>query len=131
MFPNSKGYYIAFLISFGFIFEIYLFFLFFPSSSLLSPLVSSEYDATEYLDLIISSTDLGDLEAKLINHLPSLENVILDDLMTFVVTFMFSPDYVKNPYLRAKLVEVTLFFIFFIYFIKYNIYIYFYIIIFI
>jgi ubiquitin conjugation factor E4 B len=40
------------------------------------------------------------------NHLPSVENVPLDDLMTFVVTFMFSRDYVKNPYLRAKLVEV-------------------------
>lgn len=26
--------------------------------------------------------------------------------MTFVVTFMLSSDYVKNPYLRAKLVEV-------------------------
>lgn len=48
------------------------------------------------------------------SHLNILEQVRLDDLMTFVVTFMLSTDYVKNPYLRAKLVEVCDLYFFYI-----------------
>lgn len=29
-----------------------------------------------------------------------------DDFMNFIIMFMASPDYVRNPYLRAKMVEV-------------------------
>jgi ubiquitin conjugation factor E4 B len=35
-----------------------------------------------------------------------MENVPLDDMMTFITVFMSSPPYVKNPYMRAKLVDV-------------------------
>ncbi|EFJ06900.1 ubiquitin-protein ligase, UFD2 [Selaginella moellendorffii] len=35
-----------------------------------------------------------------------LEGVSLDEFMSFIVMFMSSPLYVKNPYLRAKMVEV-------------------------
>lgn len=36
----------------------------------------------------------------------ALDGVILDEFMSFIVMFMGSPLYVKNPYLRAKMVEV-------------------------
>ncbi|KAG0567242.1 hypothetical protein M758_7G160400 [Ceratodon purpureus] len=36
----------------------------------------------------------------------ALDGVILDEFMSFIVMFMGSPLHVKNPYLRAKMVEV-------------------------
>ncbi|XP_010904932.1 probable ubiquitin conjugation factor E4 [Elaeis guineensis] len=36
----------------------------------------------------------------------ALEGVVLDDFLNFIIMFMASPSYVKNPYLRAKMVEV-------------------------
>ncbi|GFY84878.1 U-box domain-containing protein [Actinidia rufa] len=36
----------------------------------------------------------------------ALDGVILDDFMNFIIMFMASPDFVRNPYLRAKMVEV-------------------------
>ncbi|OAY60270.1 probable ubiquitin conjugation factor E4 [Manihot esculenta] len=36
----------------------------------------------------------------------ALDGVLLDDFMNFVIMFMASPTYIRNPYLRAKMVEV-------------------------
>lgn len=36
----------------------------------------------------------------------ALDGVPLDDFLNFIIMFMASPDYIKNPYLRAKMVEV-------------------------
>ncbi|KAJ9562103.1 hypothetical protein OSB04_007263 [Centaurea solstitialis] len=36
----------------------------------------------------------------------ALDGVKLDDFMNFIIMFMASPEYVRNPYLRAKMVEV-------------------------
>ncbi|KAJ6683959.1 hypothetical protein OIU85_007634 [Salix viminalis] len=36
----------------------------------------------------------------------ALDGVILDDFMNFIIMFMASPTYIRNPYLRAKMVEV-------------------------
>ncbi|XP_073149096.1 probable ubiquitin conjugation factor E4 [Henckelia pumila] len=36
----------------------------------------------------------------------ALDGVILDDFMNFIIMFMASVDYIRNPYLRAKMVEV-------------------------
>ncbi|KAE8724840.1 putative ubiquitin conjugation factor E4 [Hibiscus syriacus] len=36
----------------------------------------------------------------------ALDGVILDDFMNFIIMFMASPQFIKNPYLRAKMVEV-------------------------
>ncbi|KAK1421953.1 hypothetical protein QVD17_24734 [Tagetes erecta] len=36
----------------------------------------------------------------------SLDGVKLDDFMNFIIMFMASPEYIRNPYLRAKMVEV-------------------------
>ncbi|ERN10305.1 hypothetical protein AMTR_s00177p00048180, partial [Amborella trichopoda] len=36
----------------------------------------------------------------------ALDGFLLDDFMNFIIMFMASPAYVKNPYLRAKMVEV-------------------------
>ncbi|KAI5062089.1 hypothetical protein GOP47_0022628 [Adiantum capillus-veneris] len=36
----------------------------------------------------------------------ALDGVILDEFMSFIVMFMGSPLHIKNPYLRAKMVEV-------------------------
>ncbi|KAJ8775019.1 hypothetical protein K2173_020023 [Erythroxylum novogranatense] len=36
----------------------------------------------------------------------ALDGVPLDDFMNFIIMFMASPTYVRNPYLRAKMVEV-------------------------
>ncbi|GMJ04118.1 Mutant, snc1 -enhancing 3, r Ubiquitin Fusion Degradation Protein2 [Hibiscus trionum] len=36
----------------------------------------------------------------------ALDGVILDDFMNFIIMFMGSPQFIKNPYLRAKMVEV-------------------------
>ncbi|XP_021721463.1 probable ubiquitin conjugation factor E4 [Chenopodium quinoa] len=36
----------------------------------------------------------------------ALDGVILDDFMNFIIMFMASPEYIRNPYLRAKMVEV-------------------------
>ncbi|CAO2820573.1 unnamed protein product [Amaranthus hypochondriacus] len=36
----------------------------------------------------------------------ALNGVILDDFMNFIIMFMASPDYIRNPYSRAKMVEV-------------------------
>ncbi|GMN42163.1 hypothetical protein TIFTF001_011375 [Ficus carica] len=35
-----------------------------------------------------------------------LDGVLLDDFMNFIIMFMASPNYIRNPYLRAKMVEV-------------------------
>lgn len=35
-----------------------------------------------------------------------LEGVPMEDLLLFFVTFMGSPAYIKNPYLRSRMVEV-------------------------
>ena len=37
----------------------------------------------------------------------ALDGVVLDDFMNFIIMFMASPIYVKNSYLRAKMVEVS------------------------
>ncbi|CAK7323007.1 unnamed protein product [Dovyalis caffra] len=36
----------------------------------------------------------------------ALDGVLLDDFMNFIIIFMASPTYIRNPYLRAKMVEV-------------------------
>ncbi|KAJ0973800.1 hypothetical protein J5N97_015765 [Dioscorea zingiberensis] len=36
----------------------------------------------------------------------ALDGFVLDDFLNFIIMFMASPSYVKNPYLRAKMVEV-------------------------
>ncbi|XP_022741751.1 probable ubiquitin conjugation factor E4 isoform X2 [Durio zibethinus] len=36
----------------------------------------------------------------------ALDGVSLDDFMNFIIMFMASPQFIKNPYLRAKMVEV-------------------------
>ncbi|XP_057872482.2 probable ubiquitin conjugation factor E4 [Cryptomeria japonica] len=36
----------------------------------------------------------------------ALDGVVLDDFMNFIIMFMASPLYIKNPYLRAKMVNV-------------------------
>ncbi|KAJ4815398.1 Ubiquitin conjugation factor E4 A [Rhynchospora pubera] len=36
----------------------------------------------------------------------ALEAFALDDFLNFIIMFMASPSYIKNPYLRAKMVEV-------------------------
>ncbi|CAI0388322.1 unnamed protein product [Linum tenue] len=36
----------------------------------------------------------------------ALDGVILDDFMNFIIMFMGSPTHIRNPYLRAKMVEV-------------------------
>ncbi|KAL0015672.1 hypothetical protein SO802_002741 [Lithocarpus litseifolius] len=36
----------------------------------------------------------------------ALDGVLLDDFMNFIIMFMGSPDFIRNPYLRAKMVEV-------------------------
>ncbi|KAJ6734779.1 hypothetical protein OIU79_001947 [Salix purpurea] len=36
----------------------------------------------------------------------ALDGVVLDDFMNFIIMFMASPTYIRNPYLRAKMVEV-------------------------
>ncbi|KAL0332116.1 UNVERIFIED_CONTAM: putative ubiquitin conjugation factor E4 [Sesamum calycinum] len=36
----------------------------------------------------------------------ALDGVMLDDFMNFIIMFMASPEYIRNPYLRAKMVEV-------------------------
>ncbi|CAN4082649.1 unnamed protein product [Withania somnifera] len=36
----------------------------------------------------------------------ALDGVSLDDFMNFIIMFMASPEYIRNPYLRAKMVEV-------------------------
>ncbi|XP_052197991.1 probable ubiquitin conjugation factor E4 [Diospyros lotus] len=36
----------------------------------------------------------------------ALDGVLLDDFMNFIIMFMASPSYIRNPYLRAKMVEV-------------------------
>ncbi|XP_047314752.1 probable ubiquitin conjugation factor E4 [Impatiens glandulifera] len=35
-----------------------------------------------------------------------LDGVVLDDFMNFIIMFMASPEFVRNPYLRSKMVEV-------------------------
>lgn len=36
----------------------------------------------------------------------ALDGFFLDDFMNFIIMFMASPEYIRNPYLRAKMVEV-------------------------
>ncbi|KAK2987861.1 hypothetical protein RJ640_025628 [Escallonia rubra] len=36
----------------------------------------------------------------------ALDGILLDDFMNFIIMFMASPEYIRNPYLRAKMVEV-------------------------
>ncbi|VFQ68550.1 unnamed protein product [Cuscuta campestris] len=36
----------------------------------------------------------------------ALDGIILDDFMNFIIMFMGNPQYIRNPYLRAKMVEV-------------------------
>ncbi|XWS32925.1 hypothetical protein CRYUN_Cryun22dG0032500 [Craigia yunnanensis] len=36
----------------------------------------------------------------------ALDGILLDDFMNFIIMFMASPQFIKNPYLRAKMVEV-------------------------
>ncbi|KAK1573086.1 hypothetical protein Q3G72_008580 [Acer saccharum] len=36
----------------------------------------------------------------------ALDGVVLDDFMNFIIMFMGSPNFIRNPYLRAKMVEV-------------------------
>ncbi|ESR44490.1 hypothetical protein CICLE_v10010958mg [Citrus x clementina] len=36
----------------------------------------------------------------------ALDGVLLDDFMNFIIMFMASPKYIRNPYLRSKMVEV-------------------------
>uniref|UniRef100_A0A6M2F2J5 RING-type E3 ubiquitin transferase n=1 Tax=Populus davidiana TaxID=266767 RepID=A0A6M2F2J5_9ROSI len=36
----------------------------------------------------------------------ALDGVLLDEFMNFIIMFMASPTYIRNPYLRAKMVEV-------------------------
>ncbi len=36
-----------------------------------------------------------------------LEGVPMEELLLFFITFMGSPAYIKNPYLRSRMVEVS------------------------
>ncbi|KAF9626513.1 hypothetical protein IFM89_034447 [Coptis chinensis] len=36
----------------------------------------------------------------------ALDGIVLDDFMNFIIMFMGSPEFIRNPYLRAKMVEV-------------------------
>lgn len=36
----------------------------------------------------------------------ALDGIMLDDFMNFIIMFMASPEYIRNPYLRSKMVEV-------------------------
>ncbi|KAF6147312.1 hypothetical protein GIB67_009795 [Kingdonia uniflora] len=36
----------------------------------------------------------------------ALDGFLLDDFLNFIIMFMVSPEYIRNPYLRAKMVEV-------------------------
>ncbi|KAG4914643.1 hypothetical protein JHK87_052200 [Glycine soja] len=36
----------------------------------------------------------------------ALDGVVLEEFMNFIIMFMASPEFIKNPYLRAKMVEV-------------------------
>ncbi|PRQ32515.1 putative aminoacyltransferase, E1 ubiquitin-activating enzyme [Rosa chinensis] len=36
----------------------------------------------------------------------AFNGILLDDFMNFIIMFMASPEYIRNPYLRSKLVEV-------------------------
>lgn len=36
----------------------------------------------------------------------ALDGFLLDDFMNFIIMFMASPEFIRNPYLRAKMVEV-------------------------
>ncbi|CAI9109777.1 OLC1v1009673C1 [Oldenlandia corymbosa var. corymbosa] len=36
----------------------------------------------------------------------ALDGAVLDDFMNFIIMFMASPEFIRNPYLRAKMVEV-------------------------
>ncbi|XP_057971394.1 probable ubiquitin conjugation factor E4 [Malania oleifera] len=36
----------------------------------------------------------------------ALDGILLDDFMNFIIMFMASPKFIRNPYLRAKMVEV-------------------------
>ncbi|GAA0149185.1 ubiquitin-protein ligase [Lithospermum erythrorhizon] len=36
----------------------------------------------------------------------AMDGVLLDDFMNFIIIFMARPDYIRNPYLRTKMVEV-------------------------
>ncbi|KAL2327600.1 hypothetical protein Fmac_021027 [Flemingia macrophylla] len=36
----------------------------------------------------------------------ALDGVVLDEFMNFIIIFMANPEFIKNPYLRAKMVEV-------------------------
>ncbi|KAK9090756.1 hypothetical protein Sjap_023933 [Stephania japonica] len=36
----------------------------------------------------------------------ALDGAMLDDFMNFIIMFMASPEFIRNPYLRAKMVEV-------------------------
>lgn len=38
----------------------------------------------------------------------ALEGVPMEELLLFMITFMGSPAYVHNPYLRSRMVEVSL-----------------------
>lgn len=37
-----------------------------------------------------------------------LEDPVMNDIVTFLVVFLCSPNYISNPYLVAKIVEVCL-----------------------
>ncbi|XP_004304262.1 PREDICTED: probable ubiquitin conjugation factor E4 [Fragaria vesca subsp. vesca] len=36
----------------------------------------------------------------------AFQGILLDEFMNFIIMFMASPEYIRNPYLRAKMVEV-------------------------
>lgn len=36
-----------------------------------------------------------------------LEDPVMNDVITFLVVFVCSPNYISNPYLVAKIVEVS------------------------
>lgn len=40
---------------------------------------------------------------------PVLEDPVMSDIVTFLVVFVCSPNYISNPYLVAKIVEVGCF----------------------
>lgn len=42
---------------------------------------------------------------------PVLEDPVMSDIVTFLVVFVCSPNYISNPYLVAKIVEVCVKFI--------------------
>jgi ubiquitin conjugation factor E4 B len=56
--------------------------------------------------------DLAQYFTYAMRHSDLLYTLPLDVLMTFLVTFISSPAYLKNPYLRATLVEVSFLFLF-------------------